>query len=91
MSTSDRKDSLLEFPCTFPLKVIGLADDGLAQAVLEIVLRYAPDFEGASMEMRPSSGGKYLGLTCVIEASSREQLDALYGDLTRHRLVKIVL
>lgn len=91
MSLSDHRESLLEFPCTFPLKVIGLADEGLAQAVLDVVLRYAPDFEGASMKMRPSSGGKYLGLTCVIEASSREQLDAIYGELTRHRLVKIVL
>ena len=59
------KDTLLEFPCEFPLKVMGKADDTLAQAVLEIVTRHAPDFDGATMEMRASSGGNYLSITCT--------------------------
>jgi len=46
------QDTLLEFPCAFPLKIMGLASDGLAQAVLEVVLRHAPDFDGATMGMR---------------------------------------
>ncbi len=83
--------SLLEFPCTFPLKIMGLADDRLAQAVLAVVVRHAPAFDGATMEMRSSSGGKYVSLTCTITATSREQLDALYRELTSHPLVKIVL
>ena len=83
--------SLLEFPCTFPLKIMGLADDRLAQAVLAVVVRHAPGFDGATMEMRSSSGGKYVSLTCTITATSREQLDALYRELTSHPLVKIVL
>ncbi len=84
-------ETLLEFPCAFPLKIMGLAGDALAQAVLEVVLRHAPDFDGATMEMRASSGGKYLSLTCTINATSRPQLDALYRELSGHPLVKVVL
>ena len=84
-------ESLFEFPCDFPLKIMGLADPELAQDVLEVVLRHAPDFDGATMEMRPSSGGKYLSLTCTIRATSRPQLDALYGELSAHPRVKVVL
>lgn len=83
--------SLLEFPCDFPIKVMGKREDGFAQAVLETVLRHAPDFDAAAIEMRPSAKGNYLSLTCTIRAVSREQLDALYRELSRHPLVKIVL
>ena len=71
------KDTLLEFPCDFPLKIMGKAQDELAQAVLEIVTRHAPGFDGATMEMRASSGGNYLSLTCTVVATSKPQLDAL--------------
>lgn len=84
-------DALFNFPCPFPLKIMGRADDALAQAVLDIVLRHDAGFDGASMEMRASSGGKYVSLTCTITAVSRAQLDALYRELTSHPLVKVVL
>ena len=85
------EETLLEFPCAFPLKVMGLAGEELAQAVLDVVLRHAPDFDGATMEMRASSSGKYLSLTCTIQATSKAQLDALYRELSSHPLVKVVL
>ena len=85
------QDTLLEFPCAFPLKIMGLASDGLAQVVLEVVLRHAPDFDGSTMGMRASSGGKYLSLTCTITATSKRQLDALYTELSSHPLVKVAL
>jgi putative lipoic acid-binding regulatory protein len=88
---ADSKDSLIEYPCAFPLKIMGLSGDALAQTVLEIVQRHAPDFDGAAMEMRASSGGKYVSLTCTIVATSREQLDALYRELSGHPMVKVVL
>jgi len=88
---SEPQESLLEFPCAFPLKIMGLANEALAQAVLDVVLRHAPDFDGATMEMRASSGGKYVSLTCTINATSRLQLDSLYRELTGHPLVKVVL
>jgi len=84
-------DSLLEFPCEFPLKVMGKCEGDFAQAVLAVVLRHAPDFDAANTEMRTSAKGNYMSLTCAIRATSRAQLDALYRELTAHPLVKIVL
>ncbi len=84
-------ETLLEFPCDFPIKVMGLANNALAQAVLDVVLKHDPGFDGATMEMRASSGGKYVSLTCTVKATSKPQLDALYMELTAHPLVKVVL
>lgn len=82
---------LLAFPCAFPIKIMGLTQKGFAQAVIEVVARHAPDFDPATMEMRPSREGKYLSLTCTIRAVSRDQLDALYRDLCDHPMVTMVL
>ena len=84
-------DTLIEFPCDFPLKIMGAAQEGFAQAILTVVLRHAPDFDAAAMEMRPSKGGNYLSLTCTVRATSKAQLDALYRELSSHPLVKVVL
>jgi putative lipoic acid-binding regulatory protein len=84
-------ETLLEFPCAFPLKIMGRTQDGFAQTVLEVVLRHAPDFDSASMEMRASRQGNYLSLTCVVNATSRGQLDALYRELSAHPQVVMVL
>jgi len=88
---ADERESLLDFPCTFPLKIIGPANDDLAPAVLEMVLRHAPDFDAATIEMRASSAGRYVSLTCTIHATSRRQLDALYRELSAHPWVRFVL
>jgi putative lipoic acid-binding regulatory protein len=85
------EETLLEFPCDFPLKVMGAAQDGFAQAVAAVVVRHAPEFDPATMVMRPSKAGNYLSLTCTVRATSKAQLDALYLELTAHPLVKIVL
>lgn len=84
-------DTLLEFPCDFPIKVMGATQEGFAQAVLTVVVRHAPDFDAATMTMRPSKGGNYLSLTCTVRATSKAQLDALYTELSRHPMVKVVL
>ena len=84
-------ETLLEFPCAFPIKIMGLASNDLAQAVLAVVVRHDPGFDGATMEMPASSGGKYVSLTCTVNATSKAQLDALYMELTAHPLVKLVL
>jgi putative lipoic acid-binding regulatory protein len=83
--------SLIEYPCDFPIKIMGHSQAGFAQAILEVVTRHAPDFDGASMAMKPSKRGKYLSLTCTIRATSREQLDALYQELCDHPMVVMVL
>lgn len=85
------RESLIEFPCDFPIKIMGARVDEFAQAVVDVVARHAPDFDPASVEMRPSSKGNYLALTCTIRALSQSQLDALYRELSSHPLVKVVL
>ena len=82
---------LLDYPCEFPLKILGHTQAGFAQTMLEIVRRHAPDFDGSAMEMKTSKRGKYLSLTCVIRATSREQLDGLYQELCDHSMVVMVL
>ena len=84
-------ESLLDFPCDFPIKVMGRKAPGFAQSVTEIVRRHAPDFDPATVEMRPSRQGSYLSVTCVLRATSREQLDALYRELCDHPAVVMVL
>ena len=85
------RPTLIEFPSDFPLKIMGLAAPDFAQQVVAVVLRHAPEFDPASMEMRPSTGAKYLSLTCTVRATSQSQLDALYRELTSHPMVKVVL
>lgn len=86
-----KRESLLAFPTEFPIKVMGRREDDFAQGVAEIVMRHAPGFDPKTIEMRPSSKGKYLGLTVTIQAQSREQLDALYRELGAHPAVVMVL
>jgi len=83
--------TLLEFPVRFPVKVAGLNADGLVHAITHIAKQHDPGFDAASVELRPSSGGKYLGVTITITATSREQLDQLYRALTAHPMVRWVL
>jgi len=84
-------DSLLEYPCDFPIKVLGRTQAGFAQTVLEIVRTHAPDFDGSTIDMKSSRQGKYLSVTCVIRATSRQQLDDLYRALCDHPMVVMVL
>jgi putative lipoic acid-binding regulatory protein len=84
-------ESPLQFPTAFPIKVMGLTRDGFAQAIVAVVRRHAPEFDPSTVEMRTSSRGKYLSLTCTITATSRAQLDDLYRELTAHPMVVMVL
>ncbi|NMG74562.1 DUF493 family protein [Aromatoleum diolicum] len=87
----ETRQTLIEFPCEFPIKIMGARVDEFAQAVVAVVLKHAPDFDPATVQMRPSSKGNYLALTCTIHAVSQAQLDALYRELSAHALVKVVL
>ena len=90
MTEEDRK-SLIDFPSAFPIKVMGLNVDGFEAAMVAVALQFDPAFDAASLERRPSSGGKYLGLTVTVTATSREQLDELYRTLSTHPMVRVVL
>ena len=83
--------SLIDYPCAFPIKVMGAQVEGFEQAMVEVALRFDAGFDASTIERRPSSSGRYLGLTLTVQATSREQLDNLYRALTSHPMVKVVL
>jgi uncharacterized protein len=86
-----RKDSLIEYPSRFPIKVMGAKVDGFVHAVTSIAKQFDPGFDAGTVELRDSKAGNYLGITITITATSRDQLDELYRTLTSHPMVKVVL
>lgn len=84
-------DSLIEYPCQFPIKVMGANVSGFSAAMIDIACSFDPTFNSTSVELRESKGGKFLGVTLHIRATSRPQLDDIYRALTSHPMVKIVL
>lgn len=88
---TSRKDSLIEFPSRFPIKVMGANVNGFVHAVTELAHRFDPDFDASTIELRDSRAGNYLGVTITITATSQQQLDDLYRALTSHPMVKVVL
>ena len=87
----DGSDSLIEYPSAFPIKVMGARVDGFVEAVVAVARRHDPAFDETQVELRPSREGNYLGITINVTATSREQLDALYTELSSHPMVKVVL
>ena len=85
------EDYLIEYPSEFPIKVMGKAVPEFSQVLTELVLEHDPRFDPATLEMRPSGKGNYVGLTFRVWATSREQLDTLYRALHGHPLVSIVM
>ena len=91
VDTTPPAPSLIDYPCAFPIKVMGARVEGFVDAVASVARQFDPDFDSATIEQRSSSGGRYLGLTITVRATSREQLDELYRTLSTHPWVKVVL
>lgn len=85
------EQSLIEYPCHFPIKVMGVHAEGFAAAIAELAMQFDPNFDASTIEHRPSKSGNYLGLTITVWVTSRDQLDELYRTLTTHPMVKVVL
>jgi putative lipoic acid-binding regulatory protein len=85
------EESLIEYPCDFPIKVMGKSHPEFAQTLTEVVLQFDPGFDAATVEMRASKGGNYLSVTFTVRATSREQLDSIYRALHGHPFVSVVL
>ena len=88
---STGKESLIEYPSRFPIKVMGAKVDGFVHAITTVARQFDPTFDASTVELRDSSKGNYLGITITVTATSREQLDDLYRALTAHPMVKVVL
>ena len=89
--TASTQESLIEYPSRFPIKVMGLKQDGFVHAITSLAREHDPSFDASTIELRDSSAGKYLGITITVLATSREMLDNLYRALTSHPMVKVVL
>jgi uncharacterized protein len=88
---SDNQDTLFEFPCDYPLKVMGRRNDDFRSLVLGIVQKHAGSIDPAAIVERPSKDGTYLSLTVTFQADSKAQLDALYRELTSCEKVLVAL
>lgn len=84
-------DSLIEYPCKFPIKVMGAKVDGFVAAITHVARQFDPNLDEGDIELRQSKAGNYLGVTITVLATSRAQLDELYRTLSSHPLVKVVL
>lgn len=82
---------LITYPCDFPIKVMGLRVDGFVHAVTTVARQFDPDFDASTITLMESAKGKYLGVSIMVRATSRQQLDDLYRALTSHPMVKVVL
>jgi putative lipoic acid-binding regulatory protein len=91
VSNDELNESLFEFPCEFPIKVMGLAADNFDAFVVEIVVRHVGDITEGAVVVRPSRNGKYVAVTVTFEARNQLQLDDLYRELTAHDRILMVL
>jgi putative lipoic acid-binding regulatory protein len=85
------EESLLKFPCSFPIKAMSKAEADFDALVVEIVRRHAPDLKESAVVTRPSKAGKWISVTVTIQATSQKQLDAIYQALTDHDRVVMAL
>ncbi|MDF0606157.1 DUF493 domain-containing protein [Neisseriaceae bacterium TC5R-5] len=82
---------LMEFPCRFPIKVMGERHDDFVSTIGEVVRQHAPDLSEQDLQLRESSAGRFYALTVTVNATSREQLDNIYRSLSSHPMVKMAL
>lgn len=85
------EETLIEFPCDFPIKVMGATQEHFSAAMVDIIRAQVPSFDASQVDMRASSGGRYISLTCTVHVTSKQQLDDIYRALTAHPDVKFVL
>jgi putative lipoic acid-binding regulatory protein len=90
-SVTGERTTLIEFPCDFPIKVMGIYDPGFVPSLVELAKQFDPQFNPDSITLRASRNGTYQGATLTIRALNQTQLDGLYRCLTQHPLVKVVL
>jgi uncharacterized protein len=84
-------ESLLDFPCEFPIKAMGKAEADFDALVVKLIRRHCPDLLEGAVKSRHSNGGRFVSVTVTIKAQSREQLDNIYMDLTTEKRILMAL
>ena len=90
MKKSD-EDTIIKFPCQFPIKVMGIASDDFDIIIIDIIKKHVSHLSQDAIKSRLSQKGNYVSVTVTIKAESREQLDNIYYDLTGHEMVIMAL
>ncbi len=85
------KETLIEFPCLFPVKIIGIHSPTFIEEIKQITIKHFPDFEEKNFVHKPSQKNNYLAITVTVFAQNKNLLDAFYEEVTKHTLVKMVL
>jgi putative lipoic acid-binding regulatory protein len=83
--------TLMEFPCTFPVKIIGITSSSFLNEIKKIILKHFPDFSDADLTSKISQKNNYLAITVKVLAQNQAMLDAFYQEITRHPDIKMVL
>lgn len=91
MESMQQRDTLIEFPCNFPIKVLGSAADDFDALVVSIVRKQFPDLREGAVSSKESRQGRYISITVTVQADSQEQLDRLYAELGAHEKILMVL
>ena len=84
-------EQLLTFPCSFPIKVMGRDEPGFRDVAVGLVEQHAGPIDDANVRTAPSSKGNFISVTVTITATSQQQLDAIYEDLTSHEQIMVAL
>lgn len=91
MSDQTQTPPLIEFPCDFAIKIMGETQKDFAQTITELIQTKQPSFDASKVDMRASTGGKYISLTCTVHVHSQTELDDIYRVISAHPLVKFTL
>jgi len=85
------KESLLQFPCDFDIKVMGQSNENFSKSIIKLIKKHDKNFNATKIEMKGSSNGKYISLTCSVYVTSQKQLDKMYIDLSKNPMTNFVL
>lgn len=81
----------IEFPCDYPIKVLGRSGEDLEEVIVEVFERHAPGFDQETISIKASSKGTFTSLTITITATGPDQLEALHQDLLATGRVQMVI
>ena len=89
--TESASDRLLQFPCRFPIKIMGRAEEGFSETAVALVKQHVGNVAADSVQTSKSRNGNFVSVTVTIEAQNQEQLDNIYDDLSNHKEILVAL
>ena len=84
-------ETLLQFPCSFPIKMMGRADAGFGDTAVQLIERHVGEISKEQIQTTTSRNGNFVSVTITIDAQSQQQLDKIYNDLSKQEDVLVAL